>query len=329
MSYSQKIKANHFFFFHYCPLYTFCCLLFICCLLSSCGKKGAPTLKSYEKPYPPSGLKAIHRESDIILLWNFPEDKQQSIKGFCLMKSAGSDFERIAFLENDKRSFTDTHFNIGDVYKFKVLSESLRGVASNDSNIIEFRPQKVPSPPGTFSFAIEYDTLTLRWKAAGEGILYNVYKTDNSGVYPIMPLNREPLKEPLFRDEFDINKIVFYTVRSLTGGGVRDEGPLSEEVKIDPSEFVPPSPEGLQAAATEENVYLIWKEPNETWIKGYRIYREINKEKGFILIGESQTPTFLDKDKPLTKRNYRVTALGPSREGPPAEIKDVVFTRQR
>ncbi len=33
------------------------CVLF---LLASCGKKGEPVLKSYEKPDAPSGLRAIH-----------------------------------------------------------------------------------------------------------------------------------------------------------------------------------------------------------------------------------------------------------------------------
>jgi hypothetical protein len=76
-------------------------------------------------------------------------------------------------------------------------------------------------------------------------------------------------------------------------------------------------------------VHLLWKEPPETWITGYRIYREISKEDGFILIGESQAPSFLDRESPLTKRNYRVTALGPSKEGPPAEIRDVEYRKPR
>jgi hypothetical protein len=309
-------------------LLAICGLLFAtCCLLSSCGRKGAPALKSYEKPDAPSGLEAIHREADIILLWNFPDDKEQSIKGFYLMKSTGGDFKKIASIKNDTLSVTDTNFETGKIYKYKVLSESLKGVLSKDSNIVEVRPQKAPPPPGGFSFTIEYNTLTLTWKTAGGGILYNVYKSHKPGVYPLTPLNREPLKEPLFTDNFDIDKIVFYTVRSLLGGTIRDEGAASEEVRVDPFEFVPPSPEGLQAVATGENVYLLWKEPAETWIKGYRIYREINKKEGFILIGESQTPSFVDKEKPLTDRNYRVTALGPSKEGPPAEIENVIFSK--
>ncbi len=67
-------------------LFIFCLLFTAYCLLPSCGKKGDPTLKSYEKPEPPSGLRAIHRESEIILLWEFPKDKEITIKGFHLMK---------------------------------------------------------------------------------------------------------------------------------------------------------------------------------------------------------------------------------------------------
>src|SRR3989337_3925789 len=61
-------------------------LLIFCLLIISCGKKGEPTLKSYEKPDPPSNLRAIHRESEIILLWDFPKNKENTIKGFYLMK---------------------------------------------------------------------------------------------------------------------------------------------------------------------------------------------------------------------------------------------------
>jgi len=81
--------------------------LIACLLVASCGKKGEPTLKSYEKPDPPSNLRAIHRESEIILLWDFPKNKEKTIKGFYLMKLIGrGDSERI-FLEPDKRSHID------------------------------------------------------------------------------------------------------------------------------------------------------------------------------------------------------------------------------
>jgi len=110
---------------------------------------------------------------------------------------------------------------------------------------------------------------------------------------------------------------------------MRDEGPASIELVINPEEFVPPAPENLQAVSTQSNVYLIWKESAATWVRSYRIYRETNKKEGFIAVGETQTPSFLDNETPVTKRNYRVTALGPSKEGPPAEIRDIVYTEPR
>ncbi len=307
----------------------YCLLLTACCLLTSCGKKGDPTLKSYEKPDPPSVLRAIHRESEIILLWEFARDKEPAIKGFYLMKSTSGDFEKIATLENNKRSYIDNDFKTGSTYKYKIVSQNLKGVTSNDSNIIQIVPETSPPPPGNILFKIEHDSLILNWESAGDRIMYNIYKSNEKGTYQLMPVNKEPVKETSFRDNFDIKGPAYYTIRSLVGGDIRDEGAASEEIEINPFEFIPSSPSGLQAVVKKENVYLIWKEAPETWVVGYKVYREINKKEGFIFLGETQTPAFLDKDKPSTKRNYRVTALGPSKEGPPAEIRDIVFTPYR
>lgn len=310
-------------------LFIFCLLFIVYCLLSSCGKKGDPTLKSYEKPEPPSGLRAIHRESEIILSWEFLKDKEPAIKGFHLMKSTGGDFEKISFLENNERSYIDRDFKIGSKYKYKIVSRNLKDVISVDSNIVDIEPKSPPAPPGTLSFKIDCDSLTLTWEGTGEGISYNIYKSEKRGLYSLMPVNKEPIKGTYFSDNFDIKKAIYYTIRSLAGGDIRSEGPASEELEINPSEFVPSTPVDLQVVVTEENVYLIWKEVPETWVGGYRIYRELNKEEGFILIGETQTPSFLDKNRPVKKRNYGVTAMGPSKEGPPAEIRDIIFIPQR
>jgi hypothetical protein len=303
-------------------------LLISCFVLASCGKKGDPTLKSYEKPDPPSNLGAIHRESEIILLWDFPKSKEQAIKEFYLLKSKGEDFERI-FLEPDKRSYIDKDFEIGHHYKYKIISQNLRGITSDDSNIIEIDPKDPPAPPDRLSFKVEYDSLTLTWEDVVDGVLYNIYRSDKRGLYSLMPLNKEPIQGTSFRDRFDIRRTVYYTIRSLRGGDIRDEGPVSEELEVNSSEFMPSPPAGLQAVVKGEGVYLIWKEAPETWVGGYKVYREIDKKEGFIFIGETSLPVYFDKEKPLTKRNYRVTALGPSKEGPASEIRDVVFIPYR
>jgi hypothetical protein len=307
-----------------------CSLLFaFCLLLSACGKKGEPTLKAYAKPQPPSLVTAICRPSAIILTWDFPKDKSATIDGFYLMRASDGDFEKIAFLDKNKRTYTDTDFNPAYAYKYKIVSRNLRGITGQDSNIAEVKPKTLPEPPVDLSFTIEYNTLTLTWKSPEEVVSYNIYKTNKQGTYPDAPFNKQPLKEHSFRDAFDITKPVYYTIRSITGDGVRYEGPASAELQVNPMEFVPSQPEHLQATVTPDSVYLIWKEPSETWITGYRVYREIKKKQGFVLIGEPQIPSFTDKEKPSSKRSYRVTAVGPAKEGQPAEIRNVVYIKPR
>lgn len=333
------IKGGHWGI-NNCSLTIAYCLLFaVYCLIISCGKKGDPTLKSYEKPNPPTNLSAIHRESEIILFWEFPRDKELSIKGFFLMKIIPSspplekggrgDFKGIAFLENNKRSYVDKDFKTGSEYKYRIISRSLKGVMSSDSNIITITPNPPPSPPRKVQWKVEHNSLLLNWENAGNGILYNIYKSDKQDVYSFIPVNKEPVQGTSFIDTFDVKRTVYYTIRSIKGSDRKNEGPASEEIEINPSEFVPSSPTGLQAIVTEEKVNLIWKEAPETWVIGYRVYREVDTNVGVVLIGETQTPAFLDREKPLKKRSYRVTALGPAREGPATEIRDVLFIPYR
>jgi fibronectin type 3 domain-containing protein len=307
-----------------------CCLVMAACfLLPACGKKGAPTLKAYEKPEPPSRVTAICRRSEIILHWDFPKDRQSMIKGFYLMRASDGDFEKIAFIENNKRIYTDTDFKPADTNRYKIISLNLREITGHDSNVVEVKPQTLPEPPGDLSFAIEYNALALTWKSPENGFSYNIYKSNTPGMYPEAAFNKQPVKELSFKDVFDVTKPVYYTIRSIVGDSVRYEGPSSAELSVNPQEFVPSQPEKFQAIAAPDSVYLIWKESAETWTTGYRVYRETKKKEGFVLIGEPQIPSFTDKEKPSSKRSYRVTAVGPGREGPPAEIRNVVYIKPR
>lgn len=317
--------------------------LFILCLVFllsfACGKKGDTTLKSYEKPEPPSSLRAVYRPSEVILSWDFPKNKEAAIKCFYLMRSslktspsgtAGwGDFDKIALIENSGRSYTDADIQHLEACKYKIISRNLRDITGKDSNIIEVKTKKVSAQPSGLSFKITYNTLLLVWQVAEETASYNIYKSDAKGVYPLTPLNKQPVKENSYKDPFDPNKTVYYTVRTCSGDEVRYESPASEELQINPSELIPSSPSNLQAVATKESVVLVWNEPDETWIKGYRIYRETDKKKGFVFIGEISAPSFTDTDKPFTKRNYRVTAIGPVKESPAAEIKNIVYIKPK
>lgn len=307
-----------------------CCLLLAATLLlPSCGKKGDPTLKSYEKPAPPSHLSAIHRESEIIIFWEFPRDREQAIQGFWLMKSTGgADFKKIVIPDNSVRSFTDSDFEPGTKYRYKIVSLNLKGIASNDSYIIEVHPVTVPPSPDNLRFRIMEDSVLLEWHGAGEGTLFNIYRSSIKGTYGLQPLNDKSITGNIFKDYINLRNPVYYVIRGIRGGHERNEGPPSEEIMIHPADIVPAAPSGLRAVVSGEQVFLVWDEVPGIWVTGYRVYREAGTD-GYRLIGETATPAFTDREPPVIKRAYRVTALGPVSEGPPAEIRDVVFVPYR
>jgi hypothetical protein len=301
-------------------------LLFILIsLAASCGKKSAPTLVAYEKPPAPVLLGAVHRENIIILSWSFPGDKTALISGFTILKSSGKNLQRIT-VSKEKRSFTDTGFTCGATYTFKIVAQSLTGILSNDSSALTLTPLDPPPPPANLSFKIEDDSVILSWESEGDGILYNVYKTFQRSTHDRRPYNAVPLTGNSFRDVFHFDRPVYYAVGSLRNRTTEDEGPPSPEITVNPSDLVPSAPRDLGYFAAPGKVFLYWKEPYERWITGYRVYRR-TEGHDYALIGETQIPTFLDTDKSSKERDYRVNAIGPSREGPGTEVKGVFWGR--
>lgn len=292
--------------------------------LTACGKKGEPTLKAYEKPSPPAGLAAIHREEKIILQWSYPTAKEFSIADFIILKSTGAEFKKIIHIEKSKRSYEDTDFEKGGTYSYKVIAQSFTGVYSDDSNIIGIRPLEVPPPPSNLSFTIQDNSLLLTWEPSEKGLFYNVYKSYEKGIYGLTPVNSSPISGSSFTDSFTVNKTVYYTARGLHGGEIRDEGAPSKELTVDPAGLVPAPLKNFRYHAASDSVFLSWDGPEESWITRFRIYRR-TEGKDYLLIGETQIPVFVDKEPALTKRDYRLHAVGPVKEGPGIEIRGVKY----
>ena len=299
-------------------------VVFLCVMLLSCGRKGAPTLKSFDKPETPSLLTVIHRENVIILTWDFPKDKEETIAGFVVLESSGEGYAKELRVMPGERSVRETEFQEGRTYRYEIVAKSLKGVLSDESNTLSITPLNTPQPPTDLSYSVVDDALLLRWKDRGNGILYNVYRTFDKGVYGLTPVNLTPLEDSSFTDVFSLDKRVYYTVRSLLNKETRDEGAPSGEIEINPYDFLPPAPEDIGYFAAPDRVFLFWKAADVRWVTGYRVYRRIGGED-YRLIGETQIPSFLDNEKPLTKRDYRITARGLTKEGPAAEIKDVQY----
>ena len=293
-------------------------------LVPACGKKGPPTLKSYEKPQAPSDLAAIHREDRIALSWSYPDSRRESLRDFVVLRSVDGGFERVGSVSNDQSSFIDRTFALDVAYRYKVVARSLKEVLSNDSNVITLTPRHVPPVPENVRFTAKGDGVELVWQSCGEGVCYNIYKTAEKGTYTDTPLNKEPECSTSFRDTGPLlDRAGYYTVRALHKTGIRDEGYASEELEVRPSHFVPSAPTDLRVVKGKERVYLMWKENAESWVKGYRIYRRKEKERGFTLLGEALIPTFTDTEKFKGKAWYMIRAMGPESESEPlvGEVK--------
>lgn len=308
------MKTSRIFF----GILAYSIFIIFCFMSISCGKKGAPTLRAYEKPDAPAELKAIHRENSIVLLWSHP--KKDILKEFIVMKSSGSDFGRLISVSKDKNSYPDAEFKIENVYKYKIIAKTVKGVLSDDSEIIEVRPLAVSPAPKNLSFRIGNSNLKISWDDAGKELYYNIYKSYEKGKYSIInPLNSVPVSSTTFTDNIDTAQIVYYTVRTALNNDARDEGPASDEIEINPADFKPSKPAEIKTLKSENKIIILWKENPETWVAKYNIYKKTLDNGQFRLIGESLTPVFTDKEKMSPKQFYRVTAVGPVKESDPSE----------
>ncbi len=286
-------------------------------LAISCGKKGPPTIKAYEKPQAPSGLTAYHREDRMVLSWSFPDNLRSSLTGFQILRSDKDGFERIGAVTGSKSSFADETFKVDVPCSYKVVAENLKGVVSSDSNVITVTPKPVPAAPADIRFSVKPDSVVISWTSSGEGACYNIYKTGEKGKYGNSALNKARVCATSFTDAaVSPEKSAYYEVRALWMTDIGDEGSASEEREVNPTHFVPSAPSDLRVVK-DDKTYLMWKESPEPWVRGYRVYRRIDGEQEFTLLNEVKLPTFTDTEKIDKKVWYMIKAVGPAMESEP------------
>jgi hypothetical protein len=91
----------------------------------------------------------------------------------------------------------------------------------------------------------------------------------------------------------------------------RIRSPLSEEVCVTPEDhFPPPVPTGVVAVGSGEGILLTWRAVEARDLGGYRVYRASSVTGPFELLGEADTPTYVDAEAPAGEaRFYVVTAV--------------------
>lgn len=288
---------------------------------ASCGKKGDLTLKALEKPAAAENIKALHRDNEIYISWQYPASERSRIKGCQILRSDSKDsnYRELAFLKTDELLYVDKDFTSGLEYYYKFKCLSLKDVYSDDSAVIKVAPLPIFPKPKEISYITTNDSIKIKWQQMADA-RYNIYKSYQKGSYTAFPINSDPLKENFFSDKIETGKIVYYTIRSHRGTEIRDESPPSEEIEVNPADFIPSSPSGLMYVPLDKKIYLLWKENPEIWIKGYRVYRKRLLEDKFTLIDEIVTPVFTDSESPDSKAIYYITAVGPQKESPSSEM---------
>jgi hypothetical protein len=290
--------------------------------LPACGKKDPPTLREFEKPVPPTALQAIHREEKILLSWQYPAGREDNIADFIILKSSDSIFRELVHLEKSRRAFEDADFETGRTYLYKVMARNTRGVYSSESNTLTVIPLAPPPPPSGLSYSVKDNSVLLSWKPVEENIFYNVYRRFENEDYGITPFNSTPLSESQFKDILNINNPIYYTVRSFRTPGQRSEGAPSAELAVLPSELIPAQPQNVKSYPAPGRIFIAWDQPEEPWVTGFRIYRR-TAGSDYQLIGETQIPVFVDAEPAPGLSDYRVNAVGPSKEGPGTEIRRI------
>lgn len=293
------------------------CLIIICGLLIACGRKAVPHLKAFEKPQRIDSLRAIHNERGLIISWSYPEKRKVEIKGFIILRAEDRDFERRGYVDGEGPYFLfiDSDPKAGKTYSYRVFAESTKGIVSDVAEI-NVTPSVLPEPPKDIRFSIKNDFIELKWD--DKRTCYNIYRAYEGEGYSI--INNKPICEGVFIDRAIPERPVHYIVRSVIITDIANEGPASKEITVRMEDYIPSPPSDLSIVAGKDKVFLLWKESPEVWVRGYRIYRKVEGERDFRIIGESTIPAFTDPDAGglVGKRiYYMLKALGPVRESEP------------
>lgn len=294
--------------------------------LSACGRKAPILPHVFVKPERVENLKAIHDERGLAISWSYRE--RMKIKGFIVLRSEKGDFERRGYIPayskgidigkedlDDSFSFIERDFRTDTTYSYRVIAEGLKGIEGEAAEI-KVTPATLSEPPENIRFLIRNDSIEISWDPVKA--CYNIYKAYDGKDY--FPLNQKPLCKGTFIDHASPERPVYYRIRSVIITDVVNEGFPSKEIIVRPEQYIPSPPSTMRIVIGEKKVFLIWKEPPEPWVRGYRIFKKVEGEADFNVAGESSIPAFIDSNlEGLENKRifYMIKALGPSAESEP------------
>ena len=314
-------------------------LIVLLMVMGGCGTKTPPV--PWEKIVPRRivDLKAISREGHLLLEWTSPKENTDkspltNLVEFQILRSEGTlvageckgcggepvvAFEKEVGKENvsgKKISISFEDQQAKKVYVYKVISINRRGHRSAPSNPVTVYWDEAPQPPKMVGGEAGDKRADLSWDPVEGATGYNIYRRgEEEKVFPLNPLNREPLTATRYTDlGVENEKRYVYSVRAVKRVVNTDiEGKGSPDTLVTPTDLIPPSaPLGLAAIPLKSGVELNWRKNLEPDLLGYYVYRRRPGEREFKKLNETplEKEVYLDTHVELEQDyEYVVTAV--------------------
>lgn len=288
-------------------------LLCFALVIVGCGKKGPPRLIEPKKPGAPANVTAIRRAGEVTLRW----DRRGSAKEYQISR-----LDQTGELKTEtsiEPLFIDLSGSDRHSYVYTVVAFSEDGVPSELSAPVELDALPVFSAPQGLRAEITNEGVRFTWGyLAGLPIRFNVFRATGDYPYTLTPANAGHIGTTSYDDTPTLDAAVRYVVRPVRYSErsvVRYEGPMSNEVIVSPSNYVPSRVTGLKAFPKGKDIVVMWNENPEKWIRTYEILR-VGIEGDFSVVGSAQIPAFTDTTWIGGEVLYKVQAVGPGGAGP-------------
>lgn len=304
-------------------------IILLIILLWGCGKKTSPTLKSYEPPRPIESINAVRIEDDLIISWAYPSQDVKKIKSF-IITIKSDDGEETKILSPDSSTFKFNKIKDGKIYLYEIKAVNKKGIESTSKQkkaVICNMPKGKP----TARFNIKGDSLLLAWdplmlesqpEGCSQRLVYNLYRFEDINNPVLITINDKPINKDQIAISLDANKTNYYAVRPAIEGDTLNIGPMSDPLKISPDMLIPASPIIHSINKSNNRVFIMWYETDANWVKAYRVYKKVQNDD-FKLIAEVLTPVFTEEIDDNKKTYYKITAVGPLKEGMASEILEI------
>ena len=318
--------------------------LAMCALLSpaGCGFKDKPVPPQHVVPAAVLDLQAELDDRGATLTWSYPQktvtgDTVEEIDAFELYRaeipvsqycktcpipySAAIEVPGGSMAPNSNKTATCEIRDLrpGNLYFFKVRSQSGWWRESQDSNEVSFFWQTPPMAPEGLTGVGGDGKNTLQWKPVGQlrdatpttaPVQYQMYRSVDGGSFAKVG---EPIATASYVDAAVENGRAYaYQVQAInvySQGAVRSA--LSAPAKANPLDRTPPPvPAGVAAIRTEMGVKIYWEHVEAADLAGYRVYRRVGASAP-VLAGEVLLPynMFIDAKAPSGSLVYSVASI--------------------